>query len=127
MPYVSQEKIIEDNKPEYYIALRQSQKTFRTESEDIIPWLTFFLKIILEQSERAVNLLSHEEVSRLLSPQQNMIWEYISSQDDVVTPLQIFQATKIPRSTINQTLIKLLRLKWIEKIGLGRATRYKKR
>ena len=127
MPYVSQEKIIEDNKPEYYIALRQSQKTFRTESEDIIPWLTFFLKITLEQSERAVNLLSHEEVSRLLSPQQNMIWEYISSQDDVVTPLQIFQATKIPRSTINQTLIKLLRLKWIEKIGLGRATRYKKR
>jgi Fic family protein len=127
MPYVSQEKLIEDNKPEYYIALRQSQKTLRTDSENIVPWLTFFFKIILEQSERAVNLLSHEEVSRLLSPQQNIIWECISSQNDVVTPLQIFHATKIPRSTINQTLIKLLRLKWIEKTGLGRATRYRKR
>src|SRR3990167_5547311 len=28
MPYVSHEKLIEDNKPEYYVALRQSQKTF---------------------------------------------------------------------------------------------------
>jgi len=127
MPYVSQEKLIEDNKPEYYIALRQSQKTFRTDSENIIPWLTFFFKIVLEQSERAVNLLSHEEVHRLLSPQQNIIWGYIASQETVVTPLEISRATKIPRPTINQALDKLLRLKWIERIGLGRTTRYKKR
>ncbi len=127
MPYVSQEKLIEDNKPEYYVALRQSQKTFRTKNEDISPWLIFFLKIILEQSERAIKLLSREEVARLLSPQQNIIWEYISSREDVVSPLEMEQATKIPRPTINQALEKLLRLKWIEKTGLGRATRYKKR
>ena len=45
MPYVSQEKLIEDNKPEYYVALRQSQKTFRTSKENLVPWLSFFLKI----------------------------------------------------------------------------------
>jgi len=127
MPYVSQEKLIEDNKPEYYVALRQSQKTFRTKDENIAPWLLFFLKIILEQSEMAIRLLSHEEVARLLSPQQEIIWKYIASQNDYVSPLEIGRATKIPRPTINQALYKLLRLKWIEKIGLGRATRYKKR
>lgn len=127
VPYVSQEKLIEDNKPEYYVALRQSQKTFKTKNEDIVPWLSFFLKIILEQSEMAIRLLSHEEVARLLSPQQEIIWKYISSQNNYVSPMEIECATKIPRPTINQALYKLLRLKWIEKIGLGRATRYKKR
>ncbi|MBI1834122.1 MAG: Fic family protein, partial [Candidatus Andersenbacteria bacterium] len=52
MPYVSYEKFVEDNKPEYYLALRQSQKTFlsaealakedKTENETVIPWLDFF-------------------------------------------------------------------------------------
>lgn len=127
MPYVSQEKLIEDNKPEYYIALRASQKTFRTNKEDISAWLTFFLKIILEQSEKAINIISHEEVSKLLSPQQDIVWEYITKQVGVVTPLEIYQATNIPRPTINQVLNKLLQLKWIERIGVGRTTRYRKR
>lgn len=127
MPYVSQEKLIEYNKPGYYVALRQSQKTFRTKDENIAPWMLFFLKIILEQSELAIRLLSHEEVARLLSPQQEIIWKYISSRNVHVSPMEIGHATKIPRPTINQALYKLLRLKWIEKIGLGRATRYKKR
>src|SRR5260221_12538850 len=39
MPYVSHEKIIEDNKPEYYLALRKSQKTFKTEKEEVTSWL----------------------------------------------------------------------------------------
>lgn len=124
MPYISQEKLIEDNKPEYYVALRQSQKTFRTEKENIVPWLTFFFKILSEQSKRAITLISKEEVNKLLSPQQEIIWNYISKTKDEVTPLEIHTATKIPRPTINQALSKLLKLKWIEKIGLGRGTRY---
>jgi Fic family protein len=127
IPYVSQEKLIEDNKPEYYIALRASQKTLGTDKEDISAWLTFFLKIVLEQSERAIDIISHKEVSKLLSPQQNIVWEYIDKQDRVITPLEISQETGIPRPTINQVLNKLLQLKWIERIGIGRTTRYKKR
>ncbi len=125
VPYVSQEKLIEDNKPEYYIALRQSQKTLRIETENIVPWLMFFFKILLEQSMRAIALLSKEEVSKLLSSQQEIIWNYITKISGEVTPLQIHTNTKIPRPTINQALIKLLKLKWIDKVGLGRATRYK--
>lgn len=125
MPYISQEKLIEDNKPEYYVALRQSQKTLRTESENIFPWLTFFFKILLEQSKRALALLSKEEVNKLLSPQQEIIWNFISKAKGEITPLEIYNSTNIPRPTINQALIKLLKLKWIDKVGLGRATRYK--
>jgi len=127
MPYISQEKLIEDNKPEYYVTLRQSQKTFRTDTEKIVPWLSFFFKIILEQSKRAIQLLSEEEVEKLLSPQQQIVWNFILESDAEVAPMEIFKNTNIPRPTINQALVKLLRLKWIEQIGLGRATRYKKR
>lgn len=127
MPYVSQEKLIEDNKSEYYVALRQSQKTFRTDSENIIPWLSFFLKIILEQSKRAIRLLSEEEVGKLLSSQQQIVWNFILKSGAEVTPMEIFNNTNIPRPTINQALVKLLRLKRIERIGLGRATRYKRK
>ncbi len=127
MPYISQEKLIEDNKPEYYVTLRQSQKTFRGNTENLVPWLSFFLKIILEQSKSAIHLLSKEEVGKLLSPQQQIIWNCISNHKGEITPLQIFNETKIPRPTISQSLEKLLKLKWIERIGLGRGSRYKVR
>ena len=125
MPYISHEKLIEDNKPQYYLALRQSQKTFRSEKEDISAWLKFFLEILLEQSQKAVELLSKEQTEKLLSKQQRLIWEYIQKSKEA-TPAEIAEATKIPRPTINQALVKLLKLKRIEKLGVGRGTRYRK-
>ena len=62
MPYVSHEKLVEDNKPEYYLALRQSQKTFKTDKGTIVPWLDFFLTIFLKQSRMAVELLSKKNI-----------------------------------------------------------------
>src|SRR5438552_13021034 len=60
MPYVSHEKLIEDNKSVYYVALRKSQQTFKTNGEDITPWLEFFLSMLLKQSHMAIDLLSQE-------------------------------------------------------------------
>lgn len=135
MPYVSHEKLIEDNKPEYYLALRQSQRTFlpagalakegKTENETIEPWVKFFFAILLEQSRRAVELLSREQTSKLLSKQQQIIWHYIEKVHEA-TPLEISKATDVPRPTVNQALTKLLKLKRIERLGVGRGTRYRK-
>jgi Fic family protein len=69
MPYVSHEKIIEDNKAEYYLALRQSQKTFRLQNNDMTPWMRFFLNVLLDQSKQALGLLAHAQTEQLLSPQ----------------------------------------------------------
>lgn len=125
MPYVSHEKIIEDNKPEYYIALRRSQKTIKKPKENIILWLDFFFDILLEQSKQAVELLSKENIEKLLSPKQLAVWQYLDPVREV-TPAEISKGAKIARPTINQVLDKLLRLKKIERIGLGRTTRYRK-
>ena len=66
VPYISQEKLIEDNKTKYYIALRQSQTTFKTKRETIDPWSKFILNILLEQAKDAIGLLSNELVEKLL-------------------------------------------------------------
>ena len=125
MPYVSHEKIIEDNKPEYYLALRQSQKTFKTENETIIPWLDFFLTIFLKQSEMAIDLLSKENIERLLTQKQLAVWDYLQKVDSS-TPREISEQTKVAYPTVRQAIDKLMRLKKIERIGQGRSTSYKK-
>lgn len=124
MPYISHEKFIEDNKNEYYIALRRSQKTFGNE-EDITAWLEFFLNMILKQSEMAIELLESEQVEKLLSPKQLSVWQYLQTVLES-TPGEIAEKTKIARPTVNQALNRLLKLNKIEKIGSGRGTRYRK-
>jgi Fic family protein len=86
MTYVSHEKLIEDNKPEYYLALRQSQRTFKTDQDSILPWLTFFLDISLIQARMALNLLSDENIEQLLSPRQVEVWRYMQQTAKEVTP-----------------------------------------
>jgi len=124
MPYISHEKLTEDNKPDYYMALRKSQKTFKTKEENIIPWLEFFLSIVHEQSKQAVGLLYKENLENILSVKQLAVWNYIQSVDEA-SPGEICIKTKVARPTINQALVKLLKLKKIERIGLGRSTRYR--
>lgn len=126
IPYISHEKIIEDNKAEYYLALRQSQRTFRLQSNDMTPWMRFFLNVLLTQSKQALELLAHAQTEQLLSPQQESVWKNIP-QTGTVTPSEIALAADVPRPTVNQALQKLLRLKMIERVGSGRSTRYKRK
>lgn len=125
MPYVSHEKFIEDNKAEYYVALRKSQLTLRTEREDIEPWFEFFLTISLEQARLAIELLSHENIEKILSPKQLAVWRHLETVDEA-TAGEIAKAADVARPTVSQAIDVLLRLKKIERIGQGRTTRYRK-
>ena len=126
VPYVSQEKLIEENKAEYYIALRKSQKTFGSNAEEITAWLNFFLDILLLQSQLAVDLLDKEKVDVFLSKTQLEIWNYIQGTA-YVSRRELVQNLNIPIPTVQQVLGKLLKLKRIEKVGEGAGTRYRKK
>lgn len=125
MPYVSHEKLVEDNKPDYYVALRRSQKTIGTKKEDITPWLNFFFTIFLKQSQMAVELLSKEKVEKILTKKQLAVWEFLQRVEEA-SPGEIAGETKVAQPTVRQALDKLLRLKKIERVGLGRSTKYRK-
>jgi Fic family protein len=124
-PYVSHEKLVEADKPGYYLALRQSQRTFDTGHETIGHWLAFFLEIVFQQAKQAVGLLSTENIEKLLSPKQLAIWRYLLTVDEA-TPLEIAKHAKVARPTVNQALSRLMSFKKVERFGLGRSTRYRK-
>ncbi|MBU1085185.1 MAG: Fic family protein [Candidatus Beckwithbacteria bacterium] len=124
MPYISHEKLIEDQKIDYYLALRQSQKTFGTKKESLEAWLEFFLEIVYQQTQLALELLSGENMEKLLSLTQLKVWEYIQEKGEV-TPRELAGKLGIVRATVNQVLSKLIRLKKIERLGLGRGTYYR--
>ncbi len=126
VPYVSHEKLIEDNKAEYYLALRKSQKTLKTENSNILPWLEFFFNVLLTQSKQAIELLSKENIEKLLSPKQLLVWQYLLEVSEA-TPGEISKVTKVARPTVSQALNTFLRLKKVERIGQGRTTRYRKK
>jgi Fic family protein len=125
VPYVSHEKLVEDNKNSYYLSLMKTQKTFGKRSEDIFPWLMFFLEIILAQSEMAIRLIESEDVERLLSPKQLEVWNYLQKVVEA-TPLDISRETRIVKPTVVQALNRLLSYRKIERMGRGRGTRYRK-
>lgn len=126
MPYVSHEKLIEDKKPDYYIALRKSQQTFKTKNDTIIYWINFFLDIILIQSEAAISLISAENIEEILSNKQLAVWQYLQGVPEAA-PQEIVNKTGIAGPTVYQILSKLLKLKKIDRLGLGRGTRYRKK
>ncbi|MEK7160708.1 MAG: Fic family protein [Patescibacteria group bacterium] len=125
VPYFSHEKLIENSKSNYYIALRKSQQTLKTAKEDISAWLDFFLTITLKQAEQAVDFISNENrADLLLSKRQAAILELLQKIKEA-SPKEIFKNTKIPRPTINQGLTKLIKIGKIQRLGLGRAVRYR--
>jgi Fic family protein len=62
VPYSSLESVIEQSKEGYYLALRRTQGTLRTESPDWTPWLTFFLKALQRQMRRLREKVERERL-----------------------------------------------------------------
>lgn len=124
VPYVSHEKLVEETKSKYYIALRKSQTSFGTDNETIEVWTEYFLRTVLDQSEQALALLNVEDIEKILSPQQLKVWKYLSRVDEA-TPGVISYNTGVPRPTVSQALERLIDLKRVEKVGQGRTTRYR--
>lgn len=125
VPYVSHEKFIENQKAEYYIALRKSQTTFGTDDESVTAWVEYFTSILHAQAEEAIALLEGQNIEQLLSPQQLKVWQYLLEVHEA-TPDQMSEATQVPRPTVSQVVDRLMELQQIERLGLGRATRYRR-
>ncbi|QQR82485.1 DnaJ domain-containing protein [Candidatus Campbellbacteria bacterium] len=67
--------------------------------------------------------MNSESIEDLMSPKQQEIWRYISVTGEA-SPGDIVKATDIAMSTVRKSLERLVELKKIKRVGLGRATRY---
>lgn len=82
------------------------------------------MKALLKQSEKAVDLLSSEDIERILSGKQLAVWHYLNRVGEA-PPGETARETGVARPTVNQAVLKLLKLEKIERLGLGRSTRYR--
>ena len=123
IPYVSHEKLVEENKVDYYLALNKTQKTWKTKNEDVSLWIKFFLQIILKQAKVALGLLKKETVEDFLSEKQLQVWKFALSQN-VFQRADVIKATKLNHRTVEEAIKKLVKMKKLKKQGEGKATRY---
>ena len=123
---VSHEKLVEQNKADYYLALNKTQRTWKTKNEAIIEWLAFFLKIVYAQSELALELLLRDDRESLLSESQQSILDWIRARDDLYfSRKDALENFDMPARTVEAAVKRLLEYKFIERLGAGRATRYR--
>lgn len=62
VPYSSLESVIEQSKEAYYLALRGTQGTIRTDAPEWTPWLLFFLKALQRQMQRLRQKVEREKL-----------------------------------------------------------------
>lgn len=123
---VSHEKLVESKKADYYLALNKTQRTWKSDNEDISSWLLFFLQITLDQANLALEILQRDDSESLLSEAQQTILDWIRHRgNEVFSRKDIIEELDIPPRTIEASVKRLLEYKFIEKIGAGRATRYR--
>ena len=94
--------------------------------ENITDWLLFFLKITAQQARRALNILAGENMDYLLSEKQLQILQWSRGfVKNEFSRKDAIEALGIPSRTVEASIKKLLELKILERLGQGRATRYK--
>lgn len=123
-PFVSHEKIIENNKADYYVALNQTQQSWKTDEEDISTWPWFFLEVIGRQSESVLRLMTDKPTEIFLSDLQLQGWEYANSVE-TFSRKEVVKATSLNPRTVDHTLRKLVEMNKIKRFGQARATRYR--
>ncbi|MDO8649173.1 MAG: Fic family protein [Candidatus Peregrinibacteria bacterium] len=124
VPYISHEKLIEDHKVDYYMALKRSTSNWKKEKEDVSPWMLFILRMFAEQGEMAIALTKEDQTEQVLSENQLAVWKALQ-KGEAMSRKDIADASGVNIRTVEQALKKLLALKKIVQIGKGRATRYR--
>jgi Fic family protein len=123
-PYSSLESVIEQNKQGYYIALRQTQGTIRTESPNWQPWITFFLSSLVSQVKRLEAKIEREHLLLTTLPELSIQLLTIAREHGRLTVSGAKAQTQANRHTIKLHLGKLVAAGYLQQHGTGRGTWY---
>ena len=123
VPYSSLESIIEKNKDNYYLALRKSQVTFRSEYPEYEPWILFFLNALKTQKEVLTQKIEKEKIFIRLSKLSRQILDLVKDHGELSIS-EIESITKANRNTLKKKLSELVKNKYLLTQGRGKGTRY---
>jgi Fic family protein len=127
VPYSSLESVIEQNKAAYYVALRRTQVTLRTETPDFRPWLDFFLRALVRQAERLRAQVEHER--NILAPLPDLSLAILEAARvrGRLTMAEAIASTGASRGTLKNHFATLVALGHVARHGRGRGVWYELR
>ncbi|MCR5813214.1 MAG: DUF977 family protein [Desulfovibrio sp.] len=123
-PYCSLESIIENNKEAYYLALRQTQGTLRSERPDWQPWLLFFLRALHQQTLRLAKKVEREHGVLAAMPELSLRIVELAREHGRITMKDAVTLTGVSRNTIKEHLRKLVETGQLILRGKGRGAWY---
>jgi Fic family protein len=124
VPYGSLESVIENSKEEYYLALRQTQGTLRTEAPNWQPWLMFFMRALQQQMRRLAIKVEREKIVIADLPELAIkILDYARDQGRV-TMRDMVRTTGASSNTLKEHFRRLVEKKLLVRHGAGRSTWY---
>jgi len=124
VPYSSLESVIEQNKQAYYIALRQTQGTIRTDAPNWQPWITFFLSSLVSQVKRLETKMEREHLLLATLPKLSIELLTIAREHGRLTVASAQAQTGANRHTIKLHIQKLIAAGQLTPRGAGRGTWY---
>jgi len=124
VPYSSLENVIENSKEGYYLALRQTQTTIRTDSPNWQPWLLFFMRALQQQKRRLAVKVEREKNALAALPELAVkILDYVRDQGRVTTRDMVREHGASP-NTLKVTFTSLVEKGLLLRHGAGRSTWY---
>lgn len=124
VPYSSLESVIELNKEAYYLALRQTQGTIRTEVPNWQPWLVFFLRSLAEQVRRLEKKVEREKIVLAALPELSLQIVEFAREHGRVTIGDAINLTGVSRNTLKQHFRNLVDRGHLNQQGRGRGVWY---
>ncbi len=119
--FVSFEHEIENKKSDYYRVLRSCQS--QRPNENVTEWLVFFLEALKKIQSQLMIKLETKGVESNLSSRDKAIISFIGNNPGCKSG-EIAKKLGIPNPTVKRVLTELVRLKLIEKNGVGPGTNY---
>lgn len=124
VPYSSLESVIEASKEGYYLALRQTQGTIRTDAPNWQPWLLFFLRSLAEQVRRLEKKVEREKIVLAALPDLSLQIVEFAREHGRVTMTEAIKLTGASRNTLKQHFRALTERNHLEQHGSGRGVWY---
>ncbi len=124
VPYSSLESVIEQSKDSYYLALRRTQKTIRTDAPDWNPWLEFFLHAMQQQKERLEKKMERERVMVAALPELSVLILELAREHGRVTIAEVVRVSGVSRNTVKDHIRTLAEQGHLQLHGAGRGAWY---
>jgi Fic family protein len=124
VPYSSLESVIEASKEGYYLGLRGTQGTIRSEAPAWEPWIVYFLQTLQQQKTRLEAKIVRERLMTLRLPILSVQILDLAKARGRITNAQVSDVTGANRNTVKKHLQALVSASYLVRHGSGKATWY---